>query len=175
MRTRFLFLGGGATLIAAAVVVEACGGDTDATTPPTGSDGGGADAVADTGAKDTAPPVEEDTGAPCDKTNDFLKDIPDAAIADGGSTTGICVGCAKQNCGTEIEACKQDCPCQGIAADALECYLQNPDNPLICAGQFGTVPKETQNIGLALISCISGKCEDECQTKRLTQDAGDGG
>jgi hypothetical protein len=169
---------GSAALIAVALVIQACG-STEETPAVTTDGGGGADVAKDTTPpKDTAAPPEEDATT-CDINADFTKEIPDAAIGDSGSTTGICLGCAKQKCQKEITACNTDCPCQGLAAEALDCYLKNSDNPFACAGSFAGVDQKTQGIGLGLLQCINSGCKKECATDSFQQDggpdAGDGG
>jgi hypothetical protein len=177
MRTRFFVLGCSG-LVAVAGIVEACGGDSTETPAPTDA---GKDVVADV-AKDTNPPVEDDA-ATCDLKGDFTKSIPDAAIADGASTTGLCLQCAKAKCAGEIEACNKDCPCQGVADDALQCFIKNSNKSAVeliqlCGGEFGNVPAETQQIGFALGQCVLGKCKAECPadiSDAGPKDGGDGG
>ena len=110
-------------------------------------------------AKDTSAPDVKDSAPPCDPTADFLKDIPDASIADGATTTGVCLGCAKTKCKTEIADCAKDCACQDIAGKALDCYAKG-QAILKCAGQFASVPAATRNIGLALFGCVNNECTD---------------
>lgn len=158
MRTRILLLVASASVVTAGAAVQACGGTEGENTPGDA----GVEASADTGpkdaAKDTAP---VDTGPPCDTTKDFTKDIPDASIADGASTTGICVACAKLHCNADIDKCNKDCKCQEIAADALECYAKSQD-VFACAGSFVSVPKATRDIGVSLFQCIAAECSVEC-------------
>lgn len=169
MRTRLFFLAASVTTLAAAAVAEGCG---DTETPATASDAG-VEAAADTGApkKDSSIPVE-DAEPPCDTTKDFTNDIPDASIADGASTTGICVACAQDNCQKFIDDCNANCQCQELAGEALECYAKTA-NIVGCAGQFASskITKQTQNTALGLFSCIDEKCKDECQTEQFA-DAG---
>jgi hypothetical protein len=171
MRTRFFFLAASVTSLAAAAVAQGCG-ETETTTTPAdaGSD------VADTGPKKDATPPAEDAEPPCDTTQDFSKDIPDAEIADGKSTTGICVGCAQANCKKFIDECNKNCQCQELAGDALECYAKTA-NVIGCAGQFasGSISQETKTTAFGLFSCLNDNCKDECATEELSGDAGDGG
>ena len=178
MRTRLFFLAASVTSLAAAAVAQGCGEtETTTTAVDAGSD------VADTGPKKDATPPAEDAEPPCDTTQDFSKDIPDAEIADGASTSGICVGCAYDNCKASIDDCNANCECQELAGKALECYTKT-GNAIGCAGQFATakVSKETQQTGIALFSCINSNCKQECQTEQFDaggdsgpKDAGDGG
>jgi hypothetical protein len=168
MRTRFFFLAASVTSIAAAAVAQGCG-ETETTSTPGDA---GADVALDTGAKKDATPPAEDAEPPCDTTKDFTKEIPDADLADGASSTGICMACAKANCKQYIDDCTENCECQGLAADALECYAKNGGDILKCIGSFPTnVKKETQSTGFALFQCLSAECEEPCQTKQF-QDSG---
>lgn len=179
MRTRLFFLAASVTSIAAAAVAQGCG-ETETTTSPVDA---GADVVADTGPKKDSAPVEEDA-ATCDTSQDFSKDIPDAEIADGASTTGLCVTCAQANCKKFIEDCNKNCQCQELAGDALECYAKT-SNIIGCAGQFASskITKETQTTAFGLFSCLDEECKQECQTEQFgdggpdggPKDAGDGG
>jgi hypothetical protein len=172
MRTRLFFLAASVTSIAAAAVAQGCG-ETETTTTPGDA---GTDAVADTGPKKDATPPAEDAEPPCDTTADFSKDIPDAEIADGASTTGICVACAKANCKKFIDDCNKNCQCQELAGDALECYAKTA-NIIGCAGQFASssITKETKQTGLGLFSCLNDECKDECQTEQFADGGPDGG
>jgi hypothetical protein len=178
MRTRFFFLAASVTSIAAAAVAQGCG-ETETTTSPGDA---GADVAADTGPKKDATPPAEDAEPPCDTTQDFSKDIPDAEIADGASTTGICVGCGNSHCKKYIQQCNLNCQCQGLAAEALECYAKTA-NIVGCAGQFASskITKETQTTAFGLFSCLNEACKDECATEQFADagpdggDAGDGG
>lgn len=171
MRTRFFVLAASVTSLAAAAVAQGCSSDPE-TTPAVDA---GAD-VTDSGKKDVVIPVEDDA-SPCDTSADLAKDIQDAAIADGASTTGICVGCAQKSCAKYIEACNKNCECQGLAGKALECYAKSGGDIVGCLGQFASAnpSKETQQTGIGLFSCLSASCKDECQTDALTPDGGDAG
>jgi hypothetical protein len=167
MRIRFLVVSFSAVLFGGGFAVQACGG--------TQSDGNAAvDAgldVADATVKDANAPDVKDAAPACDTNADILKGIPDASIADGGSSVGLCLGCAAVKCKTEIDSCKKDCACQGVAADALECYAKTQS--LACAASFQSVPKTTQQIGIALAGCVSGNCDKECQASVLLDGGGD--
>ena len=168
MRARMVLVCSGLAFLAAAASVQACG---DTENPPATSVDAGNDssAATDTGTKkDTAPPDEDAGTNNCDANADFTKEIPDAAIGDSGSTTGLCLQCGNKNCAKQIDDCNKDCDCQGLAGDALDCYLKNQSNPLICAGSFGNVSQSTQQIGIALLGCINSKCKNECATDQFT-------
>ncbi len=161
MRARFFVVAGGIGLVATAFVIQACG-ETEPT-PATSADSG-ADVVVDSGEqKDTAPPDED--AATCDPSADFTKGIPDASIADGASTSGLCLQCAHAKCKKQIDACNHDCTCQELAADGLDCYVKNTTNPMVCAGAFLGVDQNTQTLGLAVLGCINQGCKEECATE----------
>jgi hypothetical protein len=172
MRTRLFVLAASVTSLAAALIAQGCGETEETAVPSTDA---GTD-VTDSGKKETAPPVEEDA-SPCDTSADFTKEIPDAAIADGASTTGLCVGCAQKNCKKYIDDCNANCECQGLAADALECYAKSSGDIVGCLGKFAnsSPSKQTQQTGIGLFTCLNGNCKDECQTEALNPDAGDAG
>jgi len=164
MRIRFFVVGVSAVLFGGGFAIQACGGtQSDSTPVDAGPD------VVDATVKDTNAPDVKDSAPACDTMADILKDIPDASIADGGSSVGLCLGCAKVKCASEIDQCKQDCACQGVAAKALECYAKTQS--IACAASFQSVPKATQQIGIALAGCVQGKCDTECQASALL-DAG---
>jgi len=172
MRTRLFLLAASVTSIAAAAGAQGCGEEEPAAAQP--SSDAGVDVV-DAAQRDVQPaPV--DSGPPCDTTADFTKDIPDAAIADGASTTGICVGCAKVKCKTFVDECTANCECQELAGEALECFAKSNGDVLSCLGQFVSAnpSKQTQQTGLGLFSCLQQDCTEECQTDAFTPDAGGG-
>jgi hypothetical protein len=173
MRIRVLLLVASAGVVAAGSAVQACGGTEGENTPGDA----GVEAAPDTGPKDAGKDTGVDTGPPCDTTKDFTKDIPDASIADGASTTGICVACVNTKCSADVDKCKKDCKCQEIAGDALECYAKSQD-VFACAGSFVTVPKATRDIGIALFQCVAAECPSECAADQFLDggtDSGDGG
>ena len=172
MRTRIYLLAASLTSIAAALVAQGCG-ETETTATP---EDAGRDVV-DAGRRDAPAVVDEDSGPPCDTSADFTDEIPDAAIADGASTTGICVGCAKDNCKKYIDDCNVNCQCQELAGQALECYAKTSGDIVGCLGQFASAKpsKQTQQTGTGLFSCIESNCKDECQTEALNPDGGDPG
>lgn len=167
-----------ATSVAGALAMQACGGssDTPAGTPDAAPEAAAPD-VREAAPQDTyVPDVVVDARPPCDPNKDILKDIPDASIADGASTTGACISCAEAKCMKEITNCKKDCSrstkdlgCQDLAAKALECYAKTHD-PLMCGGDFLSAKAPTTGIGLALGQCVSQNCQDECGV-----DGADGG
>lgn len=171
MRIRFFLTVVSASLFAAGFAVQACGSTTN--DAPAAADSG-ADVFEASTPKDTSVADVADTAPPCDPNKDILSGIMDASIADGASSVGVCLGCAKSKCGMEIDACKMDCDCQGIAGGALECFAMaggNQSKLFACVGPFASAPKATQNIGIALAGCIQQDCKDECATSAF-MDAG---
>ena len=176
MRIRaFIFLAAAAS-VATGFAIQACGGDSVAD-PPADSGVQETSVPADTGPKDTGAADVADAAPACDPTVDITKGIPDASLADGATTTGVCLGCMKSDCAKETKACAEECGCQKIAKDGLDCYLKNTANPIVCAGNFtgAGITSKTQTVGLALIGCIRDKCGDECAASAFDPDAGDGG
>lgn len=168
MRTRLFLLAASVTSLAAAAITQGCGDTSDTT--PASTDAG--NDVTQAPKKDATPPADaDDDAATCDTSADLTKDIPDADMADGASTTGICMGCAKANCDQYIKQCEKNCECQTVVGKALDCYTKNTDNPFKCAGGIIGASDETQQIGKDLLFCVQGSCQKECPTP----DFGDGG
>lgn len=165
MRSRILVLGGVFGLSAIMLSAQACGETEPAAVVESDS---GAD-VDDSGQADVV--TADEDAATCDLSADFTADIPDADIADGASTSGLCLQCAHRVCEAPIASCNANCTCQGLAGGALECFLHNADNPVVCAGDFMGVDDETRNLGFALVMCIDAHCKSECATTSF-QDAG---
>lgn len=162
---RLILLGAGSLLIGAAFMIQACGDTESGAAADAGAD------VVDSGQKEAS----ADTGAPpCDTSKSVTDDIPDAAIADGASTSGACVQCANLNCSKQLDACNKDCTCQGIAGDALKCFLKNTQDPTACLGPLFSVDPNTRTIGLGLLLCIREGCKTECATQSF-QPQDDGG
>ncbi len=162
MRIRFFLALASVSFVAAAASVQACGGSSDDGTPtPTPTpDASVAETSADTGTKDAATDTA-DAAPPCDPKKDFLAEIPDASIADGASTTGVCVACVKAQCSADVAKCAADCVCQSVAGDALECIAKGQDI-LACASGLISVPQATRTIGLGLFGCVQKSCKNEC-------------
>ncbi len=167
MRIRFLLTVLSAGLFGAGFAIQACGSTTDEATPAVDS---GTDAF-EAGAKDTSvADVATDTAPPCDTTADLTNKIPDASIADGASTSGICVGCMKRVCPEALAACNMDCTCQGLASDALSCFVKTQS--IGCGAPFLNAGGATFNIGKQLLTCVSGGCADECAFNAFNPDGG---
>lgn len=165
MRARSMLLGVSVALAATGGALQACSGDTESTpAADAGPD------VVDSGPKDTGADVAVDS-SPCDTSQDFTARIPDASIADGASTTGVCMGCVNANCKSAVDKCNKDCTCAGLADDALECYATSQD-ALKCGGPFFNAPSSTQKIGIELFGCVNNSCKTECAVDAFIQDAG---
>ena len=162
MRSLFAWIGlsFGFALLALLFVfgAPACGSTADDTATPDAV----ADAPIDTGPADSAT---------CDLSANLLDKIPDASIADGASTTGICLGCASAHCGSTISQCNESCPCQSAVSTGLSCFLQNPTSPTVCLLGFTGVDSTTQGLGFSLVTCVETSCDNECQASKF-EDAG---
>jgi hypothetical protein len=173
--TRLVVIGLGAASAISALMIQACGDTTDNPVTP-------ADAAVEATATDTSPPKEAappaDPDAGCDTAANFTSQIPDASIADGATTSGICVGCANSQCKTEVTACNTNCKCQNLMGEALSCYLKDPSKATTCAGGFLLADQATQTAGINLLRCLQTKCDDECAASAFQdggRDGGDGG
>lgn len=180
MRARAIFLWSCICVLPAAVIQVACGGEDDggAAKPDSGTPAPAADAAGDAPTTTPGDDDDDDDNDNCDKTADFTKNIPDASIADGASSTGACIGCANAKCATQVKACNENCICQDVADDALPCILQNAGNPIACLDVLGDAitDKPAQNAALGIFQCVSAQCEEECALDELLpSDAGDGG
>ncbi len=171
MRIRFLVASTSLSFFAFGAAVQACSGKSE-DTAATDAGGDALEAGRDTSVTDAA-----DAAPPCDPNKDFLKDIPDASIADGATSTGRCLGCMKTKCSAEIKACAKDCPCQNLASGALECVLKATSQAAQfgCVAPFAKASSETRTIGQSLLFCSQGECKDECATSSFDPDAGDAG
>jgi hypothetical protein len=147
--------------ITAGLFVQACG----ATEKGAPADGGSDALEASTDGSADA--------AKCDLSANLTGNIPDAAIADGASTSGICLGCGHAKCANFVQQCTVNCDCQKLAASGLECYLRDPTHAEACVFAFslGSVDRKVQAIGLGLGSCINSNCQEECATTAF-EDAG---
>ena len=170
MRFRLFLALTSATLLSAGLAIQACGGSTDSGTTTTPDSSVAADTFTPPhdAATDTA-----DAAPGCDPTTDYLGEVPDASLADGESSTGVCIACAKAMCGTEISACGSDCNCQQVATDLLQCYGTTQDLTT-CASKLIMVPASTRTLGTNLFTCIVKDCATECAVDAFL-DAGDGG
>jgi hypothetical protein len=155
VRLRFLLAVLTTGLLGGALTIQACGGSDVATddAPDAGA--------AETGQREAAVDAI-DAEPPCDLTADLFAKVADASIGDGASTTGACLGCARKECGDAISKCTQDCPCQTIVGNALECYLTTQQ--IGCAQELANifVTKETRRDALELLGCVQHTCPVEC-------------
>jgi hypothetical protein len=162
-------------LALAMMTAQGCGGTEAAV------DSGAADtSVPDTSVPDTSTPKDagKDTAPTCDPNIDPFKNVQDASVGDAGLTTGICAGCVKAKCKTELDTCLKDCTCQGPIIDVLECVLKaggvTQATLLQCAGGLAGAPPSVQQNGLAIAGCLQQKCEAECVPAGLLDGSVDG-
>ena len=133
--------------------IDACSSDeTPATSEP--------DASADV-ARDGVF-VPDDAEVRCDPDASLLERIEDASIADGASTTGICAACLGEKCSYELAHCAEDCQCQGIVGDALQCYLTTHDIAFLGRLTNYLVRQDTRGRALQLAGCARSSCSPEC-------------
>ena len=133
--------------------IDACSSDeTPVTSEPDASDDVAKDAVF----------VPEDAEVRCDPDASLLERIEDASISDGASTTGICAACLGEKCSYELAHCAEDCQCQGIVGDALQCYLTTQD--IACLGRLTNylVRQDTRGRALQLSGCARSSCAPQC-------------
>lgn len=180
MKARVVLLWTCISALPAAVIQVACGGEDTGGAAKADSGEASNDAASD-GSRDAAKPKpdaggDDDDDDNCDKTADFTKNIPDASIADGASSTGACVACTNAKCKTFVKACNENCICQGVAGDALTCFLDHPGDIYTmiaaCADKLGDSlgDKDAQNAALGVVTCVNSQCKEECPF--LPPDAG---
>lgn len=146
---------GAAALFVACIGAIACAGDDEGAVADV-SDGGDAPAR-EGGAFDAGQPEPA-----CDPNADLLEKVSDASIADGASTTGICLGCARARCSEAIADCTMDCACQSIVSDAIGCYVTTQQ--ITCAAKLANVFVKpiTRQYALSLVGCVRSACAVEC-------------
>jgi hypothetical protein len=152
---------------------------------------GGTEAVVDSGAPDTSVGADtsvadtstpkdagKDTAPICDPNIDPFKNVQDASVGDAGLTTGICAGCVKAKCKSELDTCLQDCECQEPIITVLECVLKaggvTQATLTACAGGLFGAPPSVQQNGLAIAGCLQQKCQAECVPAGLLDGSVDG-
>ena len=141
------------SLFAGTLAIDACSSDEGPATP--------APDASDDRARDGAFALE-DAEVRCDPGANLLERVEDAAVADGASTTGICAACLDERCSYELARCAEDCQCQGIVGDALQCYLTTQD--IACLGRLTNylVRQDTRARALQLSGCARSSCSMEC-------------
>jgi hypothetical protein len=156
--------------IAGMAVVTACGGDS-------GLNDAGPDATTDATqdvAKDVVPPND----AGCANDVDLTQYLPSADASfdvDAGLNITACTGCLKSSCGTDINACNQDCQCRQDIVDVVTCVAQGGSFQSCALSALGN--QNVQNLfTCALTSCGSICLPSDGGTKDGSTDAqGDGG
>lgn len=153
VRARLAVVAGALASLAAAFV--ACANDDDDARTDA-ADGGDAEAR-ESGAFDAGQPEPA-----CDPDADLLAKVSDAAIADGASTTGVCLGCARARCPEEVADCTEECACQRIVSDAIGCYVTTQQ--ITCAAELANVFVKpiTRQYALSLVGCVKSACAVEC-------------
>ena len=134
--------------------LEACGGnesDNDA----------GPDATADA-APDVAKEATADVlDASCANDVDLTSYLPSADASfdvDAGVNISACTGCLKTSCGTDINACNNDCDCRQSVIDAVTCVTQGGSFQT-CGGT--AILNGDQNVQ-NLFTCALGSCGSIC-------------
>lgn len=153
VRSRFVVVFASVAVCASTLAIDACSsGDV--------APASAADAAGDS-ARDVVVGVD-DAEVRCDPDASLLERVADASIADGASTTGICATCLDERCAYELAHCAEDCPCQGIVGDALQCYLTT--QALACLGRLTSylVRQDTRARALQLSGCARSSCASEC-------------
>jgi hypothetical protein len=170
VRSRFAWFAG--ALAVAGLAIEACSGDPEEPAPAASPDAGGG----------TGERAAFDAGQPepaCDPDADLLAKVTDASIADGSSTTGVCLSCARARCSEAIAECTGECACQRIVSDALGCWVTTQQ--ITCAAELANVfvKNVTRQHALALVGCVKSACTTECAidggAPDPVEDGGDGG
>lgn len=177
MRVRALIVLGLASLTTAGLVITACGGEEE--TPPGSSpEDGGSDSGpgpgADSGGDGDAKVPTED----CDKSKDFLDDVPDASLANGASSSGECVACLRASCKATLDLCNVDCECREFVGETIGCVAEGTAAFTECATAAmmnGLPSAEVQGIGLSIYQCATTNCNEACALSDLIPgDAGSG-
>lgn len=156
VRSSVVWLAGG--LLVACGAFTACGGGA-------ADDDDEAEEAPDAGEARAREGGVFDAGEPepaCDPDADLLAKVSDASIADGASTTGICLGCARARCSSAIAECTMDCACQRIVGDAIGCYVTTKQ--ITCAAALADifVKRITRQYALTLLGCVESECASEC-------------
>jgi hypothetical protein len=163
--------------IVPAAAIQACGGSSKVEGQPAGDSGAAhvVDGSLDAKTDNTA----DAEGPSCDTSADFTKEIPDASIADGASSTGECLACTNAHCESAVAECNKNCLCQSVAGPALDCFLKNPTNLfLACGSKLGAAigDPDARNAAGAIFTCVQSHCKTECALDALLpHDGGDGG
>jgi hypothetical protein len=162
MRVRNLLVMGSLSLCLGGVFAAGCGGSSESSPAQdagndTTSDVGSDQSVADTSTSD----VKEGGNACVEDASLTQLNLPDASIADGGSSVGLCMGCIKANCDAELTACAADCPCNNAVETVLSCVLTRGFNQA-CLGPVLTLTGNSQQLGLGLGQCLLGSCQNAC-------------
>lgn len=161
MRIRSFMVITSAGLLAASLSILACGGDSEDSTGDRDSN-----LVADGSAEasDAGSDVRADA---CDTPTDILATVPDASLADGSTSSGLCMACLDSKCSSVIDKCEQDCNCRAVVSDVLGCFSQKGDLMSCFTSTVEQPSAATQALGLSFLSCVSGPCEQACGSSAM--------
>ncbi len=162
MRVRYWVLFGSMSMGVVGAFAAGCG-STDATpTADAGSDVTTSDVAADQASDQNTGADVKDAGSSCvEDASIATLSPPDAALADGASSVGICLGCIKGSCNAELAACAADCPCNNAVQGVIGCVLKG-GQILTCGAPILGLPGNSSNLGLALGQCLAAGCQAEC-------------
>ena len=164
MRVRHWILLGSVSMGLVGAALAGCGGSSDSG-PATdaGADITTADVANDTAtAQDTSVPPKDAAPSCVEDASIATISPPDAAIADGASSVGVCLGCVKAKCSAELKACADDCPCNNAVEGAITCIFQG-GSTTTCAGPIIGLPGNSGQLGIGLAGCLIQSCTQECQ------------
>jgi hypothetical protein len=135
---------------------SACGGSDEPTD-------GGSDATTDVTqdiAKIESGPDVLDAG--CQNDVDLTQYLPSADasidVDAGGFDIAACTGCLKSSCGTDINACNNDCDCRQGVVDAVTCVANGGAAQTCFLGALSSNNADLVN----LVSCAAGSCQGAC-------------
>ena len=163
MRVRHWILFGSISVGLVGAFAVGCGSTDSGTATDAGSDVTTDVAVdQNNGGQDTGTDAKDGGGTTCIEDSSIAQlSPPDAAIGEGGASVGLCLGCIKTNCNTELAACAADCPCNNGVESVLGCVLQG-GALLTCGAPILGLPGNSSNLGLALGQCLGANCQAEC-------------
>ena len=155
MRVRHWILLGASALFISGIAASGCGGDSATPAP--------VDAGQETTLQDTAPPPQ-DTSTPdvgpadaCVIDADLTQINPPDAGLEGGTSVGLCLGCIKSACGSQLSDCNKDCSCNTLIVGAFQCYEAGGSLTTCAAGIVNADPTAQ-----ALGQCILLSCRQDC-------------
>jgi hypothetical protein len=179
MKLRHWMIGVSSCLFIAGAAGAGCS-STETSNPPA-VDAGKDVSVADGNTPDVVKDAPVETGPSCQKDADFTQlPVPDASLNDGGTNTGVCVSCVRQNCNTQAQACANDCECNNFVLGFFTC-VGGGGSLINCGSGLLSLPQSSRKAGQDLVTCVFGSCQSECGVPNLDggtdapSDAGSGG